>query len=586
MEIKVKVSSIVSKFIREKNITHTFSISGGASLHLIHSIEEVEGLTNICCHHEQGCAMAADGYARVTGRTGLAIATSGPGATNLITGICCSYYDSVPMMAITGQVSRFRMIGKSKVRQIGFQETPIVELCKSITKYAVRVTKAENILYELEKAYQIANAGRKGPVLVDIPDDVQREYILASKCKIYKNKIQTARKHEVSGLESRLDAINKLLRESERPVIIAGWGVHLAQAEKMVRRVIEQLNIPVALTWGAADLIETENQLYLGTFGTHGQRCANLAVQNADLILCMGARLDTKATGTPIATFAPKAKKIVIDIDKEELKKFDEFDLYIEEKICEDLNILKDKEELIQKLSGSMNGYLKWKKQISEWRTKTETFDRGKRNEIKSLVNPYHFFEIISDELEGETNIFLDTGCTIAWAMQSIKMKSGIRTYHDFNNTAMGWALPASIGAKLADTRRNTVCIMGDGSLMMTMEELAIIKRFKINLKVIVMNNSGYSMIQQTQDQWLDSKYIASSYEGGIDFPNLEKIADAFEMDYEVIDSNKDLEHRIKNIIDLNGPVLCDVKVERAFRVIPQVKAGYPNEKMEPEYEI
>ena len=334
MEIKEKVSDLVSSFF-QKRIEHIFGLSGGASLHLMHSIEEKTGMHNICCHHEQGCSMAADAYTRVTGRTGVAVATSGPGATNLITGICCSYYDSVPMMAVTGQVSTFRMKGKSKVRQIGFQETPIVDLCKPITKYAVKIEKAKDVLY-VKKAYHIANSG-KGPVLVDIPDDIQREYIYKKDCaKFQPQKIYKDDTKYCSFIE-RIEQINHYIKNSEKPIMIAGWG-SLANAETFIEKLLDKLQIPIALTWGAADLIAHDNRMYVGTFGTHGQRAANLAVQRADLIISFGARLDTKATGTPI--FAPSAKKIVIDIDVEELNKFEEFGLHIDELINDDLSEL------------------------------------------------------------------------------------------------------------------------------------------------------------------------------------------------------------------------------------------------------
>ena len=310
-----KVSDVVAEVLIEEKVSHVFAISGGASLHLIHSLADNKNIQYICNHNEQACAMAADGYSRVSGKTGVAVTTSGPGATNLITGICCSYYDSIPSLFITGQVSTMRMKGDTGVRQIGFQETPIVDIAQEITKYAYTIVDPEEIRYQLQKALHIAKSGRPGPVLVDIPDDLQRELVDPLKLKNFQAPAAQELPHLKNSLQDTMDSI----MNSRRPILIAGWGVHLSDTEAEFLKFAESFNIPIALTWGAADLIPFDHDLYVGTFGTHGNRHANFAVQNADLIISLGSRLDTKSTGSPVNTFARDARKIMIDIDINEL---------------------------------------------------------------------------------------------------------------------------------------------------------------------------------------------------------------------------------------------------------------------------
>lgn len=579
--MKKKVSDIVADFLAEKSVEYVFAISGGASLHLIHSIAKHSTLKFICCHHEQACAMAADSYSRVTNNIGVAIATSGPGATNLITGICGCFYDSVPMLAITGQVSTFRMAGNTGVRQIGFQETPIVDICKPIVKYCVQISDPKLVLYELDKAYQYATNGRKGPVLIDIPDNLQREVVDVSLCPRYIHESEFFDNKESKSFERNLQNIITSIKRSNRPILIIGWGVHLSKSEEFVVNFAERFGIPIISTWAASDLLTNSHPLYIGTFGTHGQRYANFAVQNSDLVIALGTRLDTKATGTPISSFARNAKKIIVDIDQSELNKFDSFGLKIDIKICDDLAIIK-KLQLFEDVDSSRDDFIEWRNQIQSWKTRFDELEKHHRKTFNGFVNPYDYFEVLSKTVINGTNIIFDTGCCLAWGMQALKCNVKIRIFHDFNNTAMGWSLPASIGAYFASPASDLICIVGDGSLMMSLHELAVIEKHKIPVKIFLMNNSGYSMIQQTQEQWLDSEYFASSAEGGLAFPNYEHIAAAFDLEYIQIDSTDNLKLNIEKVINSNTACLCNLLVSPQARVIPLVKAGRPNEDMEP----
>lgn len=577
-----KLSDIVADFLVSKSIKHVFAISGGSSLHLIHSISNHPSIDYICNHHEQASAMSADAYSRLTGNVGVAIATSGPGATNLITGLCCSYYDSVPVLAITGQVSTTRMVGNSGVRQVGFQETPIISICHSITKYAVQISDPNEILYQLEKAFFMATSGRPGPVLIDIPDDLQRSYVDLSECYHYSPDVELEDRI-FPDLESSVDLIIDRLNSSERPIIIAGWGVHLASFETKLIDFAEKLRIPIALTWGASDLLPTSHPLCVGTFGTHGLRHANFAVQNADLIISFGSRLDTKATGSPINTFSRGSIKIVVDIDPFELSKFRSFGLIIDQLIFQDLRDANVGSLLLKISSNNFPSKACWLKQIQDWKILYEHIDDEHRIlACKENVNPYLFFNKLSNAITKPTNIVFDTGCSLAWGMQSFIVNAHIRIFHDFNNTAMGWALPAAIASAIVDPHKDTICIVGDGSLMMSLHELAVIKRYKLPIKIFLFNNHGYSMIQQTQDQWLDSDYVASSYDGGLDFPDYKYIASSFSLKYFEANSNQPINDLIANILSDSAGILFNIIVSSKMRVIPQVKAGYPNEDLEP----
>ena len=576
MSGKLKLSDYVARFLAEQGVDTVFALSGGASLHLIHSVEAHPDLQLVCPLHEQ--AAAADGYSRLSGRFGVAITTSGPGATNLITGICCSFYDSVPALFITGQVSTFRMVGDTGVRQIGFQETPTVSLVSPITKYAVTVTDPRRIRYELEKAVFMMNSGRPGPTLVDIPDNLQREMIEPDSLAGFDPPVaSTGRFASAAASKSTLLS---LLAASERPVIVAGWGVVLAGVQEQFRAFARATGIPVALTWGAADLLVDQDPLNIGRFGTHGVRYANFAVQNSDLVLSLGSRLDTKSTGSPVNTFARAAKKIVLDIDANELGKFAKFgletDLLIEDDLRSFFDLFGEAE-----LEATAGIHEPWLAKIAHWKAALGEFDRNLRAHLPGL-NPYEFVTQLSRLAPADATVVVDTGCAIAWVMQAWQVRAGQRLLHDCNNTAMGWSLGAALGCHFAEPDRPLLVIIGDGSIMMTLQELASIRKHSIPAKIFLLNNSGYAMIQQTQDQWLGSRYVASSLTGGLGFPNFGQIGHAFGYKHIEISERTDIPEILRSNLESDDPVLFEVVIPPSARVVPQVKFGRPNEDMEP----
>ena len=568
-----KLADLVARFCAQNKMNTPFLVSGGAIMHLIHAFADRPDCRFIPMHHEQSAAMAADAYSRSCGSPGLAIATSGPGATNLITGIAGAFYDSIPVFFITGQVSTKRMTGTTRVRQIGFQETPIVSMVKDVTKYSVQVKSAESIRFELEKAFWVMCNGRPGPVLVDIPDDIQRNFVVWDQLEKFVPEQKT------TGCEFNSDnsIVLDLIKQSTRPVIIGGWGIHIARAESGFKEIVDKLKIPTVLTWGAADILNDNSPYFIGTFGTHGSRKGNFAVQNADLIISIGSRLDTKATGSPISTFAREAKKVVVDIDEFELRKFEHFGLQI------DVKILADAKDFIKKLlntSISSQGYSNWFEKIENWGMISSKFDEESRK--TNGIDPYSFMKKLVESSPQNLDLFLDTGCLLPWILQDYSPKIKHRLFHDFNNTAMGWSIPALVGGLIANPQKPAICIVGDGSFMMSIQELATLSNLSNSVRILLIDNSGYSMIRQTQDQWLKSNYQASSQLGGLNFPNFEKVSMAFGFEYLEINNESEIDSILEKFWEGGNHKILRIVISPETRVIPQVKFGRPNEDMDP----
>lgn len=572
----MKLSDYVADFLASQGVKHVFAVSGGASLHMIHSVADHPGIDFICPQHEQGGAMAADGYARITGNLGVAIGTSGPGATNMITGICSSYYDSVPVLYLTGQVATFRNKSDTGVRQLGFQETDIVPMCRPITKYAATVASTSMIRYELEKAVHTARSGRPGPVLIDLPDDLQRAQIDPATLQGFEPPAEVAAGASLARAAAECAA---LLAKARRPVVILGWGVRLAKAEAEVRRLVEQLGTPVVPSWGMVDFLPAAHPLSVGTFGTHGTRYGNFTVQNSDLILSIGCRLDTHEVGSPFSHFGRAAAKVIVDIDPAELGKFERFGMKV------DLPVAADARDFVtallaEKPSVDQDVLAGWWKKVRAWKADFPIVQEFYRDQ--NTLNPYVFVEALSDAAREDDIVVVDTGCAVAWMSQAFRAKEGQRYLHAFNNTPMGYALPAAVGAAFASGAPRIICVAGDGSMQMNVQELATVIRHKLPIKVFLLNNHGFSMIQQTQDQWLGSNYHASSVEGGLGFPDWVALAKAYGFATHTIASNQAALSGVAAILDAPGPAFVNVELESKERVIPQVRFGRPIEDSEP----
>jgi acetolactate synthase-1/2/3 large subunit len=564
------VAEAVADFFQDY-VDTVFVVSGGAALHLIHAFGRNDKVSCIPLNHEQSCVMAADGYARRRNSLGLCISTSGPGATNLLTGLAGAFYDSIPLICLTGQVSRQRMLKTPSLRQYGFQQTPIQQMAEPISKASILVTNPDEIRYKLEEAVWIALEGRKGPVLIDIPDDVQREVIDWSRLSGYSN----FRAKESQLLDGEILRIRNAIRESSRPVVIAGAGLCASSKQEFITKSFDQMPIPTVFTWGASKYLDRSNPFHIGFFGTHGERQANLVVQNADLILSLGCRLDTKATGSPATTFARSAKKIVVEIDISELQKFEELAINIDFPVTSDVGTFLERLNLEEAAVVISREWIDYCEQVRE-----ALGEESKFSEPAPGINPYLFFRELAKSSPSNLSVFLDTGTALPYALSSFPAKKDHRIFHDFNHTAMGWSIPASIGGSLA-AEGEVLTVVGDGSLMMALSDLVSLAGMRNRSKVVLLDNSGHSMIRQTQDQWLSGEYIASSIEGGLSFPNFRLLAESCGFEYLFI-SERFSEEDLHAFWEAKNPIFLHLSINNRWRVSPQVTFGYPNEDQDP----
>ena len=565
--MNIKISDYIIEFLLSKNINKTFGYIGGAIAHIYHSIDKYKEMEIINCIHEQGAGFAAEGYARITGKSGVAFATSGPGATNLITPIGSCYFDSVPTMFITGQVNTYEYKYDKPVRQIGFQETDIVSIIKPIVKYAVMVDKVEDIRYELEKAYYLSQEGRKGPVLVDIPMNIQRTEVDISSLKSFFDSNEYFELENNKKEKNNVDEVINLLKESKRPIVLIGGGVRLSNANVELLNYVEKYSIPVVYSLMGKDAISEDYKYNLGLIGSYGNRYGNLALANSDLIIVLGSRLDTRQTGTSLDTFAREAKIIQVDVDKNELGS----------KIKIDIEINSDVKDFI----ATLNKYeinidiTEWLKKLKEYKNKFSS-TVGIDNNLKI---PNYVVSIISKYLQDE-DICVDVGQHQMWTAQSLNIKATQRVLFSGGMGAMGFALPASIGACIGSNKR-TVVIAGDGGIQMNIQELEVINRRKLPIKIFVLNNKNLGMVRQFQELYFDKKYLGTIDDYSV--PNLVDIAKAYAIKARKIDDISKLEIELKDIFSSNDPELINIElpVEKTT-VEPKLIVNKPIEDMHP----
>jgi len=570
----MKLSDYVIDFFAKQGVEHNFIVSGGAVIHLIDSTANHSKMEYICAQHEQGGAAAADMYARVTRNLGITMTTSGPGATNIITSVCNAYFDSIPMICVTGQVARFRIKKSKKLRQKGFQETDVVSVFESITKYAKLVLDPLEIRYELEKAVYIAKEGRPGPVLLDIPDDLQRIEINPAFLRSF-----VPEKTISPTLNREIEHLIQIIEASNRPIIIYGAGIHCSKTENEAVDFARRYNIPVVLTWGGADLFAHSDELNMGCIGVCGPRSGNFAVQNADLVIAMGTRLSQLITGGKQDLFAPKAKKVMIDIDSEELTKFGSDTFMIDLPILSDLSLFYLAMKSYQDPLKS-DRFARWRALIRSWEKKYPICP-PEYYEIKDRVSPYVFIKELSRECKEGDIIISDTGANLSWTMQAFETKPGQRIFSAWNNTPMGYSLPASVGAALG-LKKEIVCIIGDGGLMMSLEELGTVRRHNLPIKIFLFNNKGHGIQKQTIDTWLNSHYSAVDESTGLYFPDYKKIAEGFRLPFYRISVNQDIRTLIRKVLGHSGPVFCDLEIIENQKIVPMLKFGGGLEDLDP----
>ncbi len=568
----MNLSDYVLNFLVKKKVKQVFLITGGAISFMVDAFSRNKKIKYTSVAHEQGAAMMADAYSRLGPNFSCTMVTSGPGATNLLTGIACSYFDSIPSLHICGQVNTYEQQSSNKstlkVRQVGFQETDIVNVSKPITKFSYKINDPSEIRYILEKSYHIATSGRPGPVLLDIPMDLQRKKINPSLLKPFKPKIEKKNK-----LKKTINFVFNKLNNSKRPVIILGGGIKYARAEKKLNKFLTKLNIPVVSTWSGVDLIDHSKNKYIGNIGVYGSRAANFTVQNSDLILSLGSRLDTRTTGGVPRNFARKAKKIMVDIDKHELNK--KRGLEIDHKIREDVgSFLNEFNRYSTKKISKQN----WLNKCFSWKNKYPMVQK-KYYKDKKFVNPYVLIEYLSNKLRKKDVIIADDGGHLTWTIQAFKVKYGQKLFSAFGNSPMGYALPASIGASIVKNKSRIICIDGDGSIQINLQELHTIDKLKLPVKIFILNNNGYGIIKQFQELYLGKRYEASGK--GVSNPNFKKISEAFNLNYNLIKNHKDLK-KISKIINSKKPEIIEVILKTDQKIIPKLQFGNPIEDMSP----
>lgn len=559
----MRVADFVIKFLEKKKIDTVFTVSGGGSIFLCDALYKSKKLNYVSCHHEQAVSFATESFSRVKNKPGAAIVTTGPGGTNCTTGVACCWIDSVPSMFISGQVYLNQTIGKTGTRQVGVQEIDIINMVKHNTKYSVMVTKAEDIKFHLEKGYYLSTQGRPGPVWIDIPADIQNAKINEKKLIGFKPKKYSAAKRKKI-IDIKIDKIAKLLSRSTRPVIHIGHGVKIAGGEKFLRKIINKYKIPFGLTWNASDLIESSHDSYIGRPGAFAERGTNFIIQNCDLYLSIGTRLPYMVTGYNQNDFARKAKKIMVDIDKSEIKRNKKI---LDEQICCDAKyFLKKLFEFLPKKIDLSSGWRTYCKDVrGKYPIVLEKFKKQKNS-----INSYHFIDILSDVLKKNDVIVTDMGLSFVGTHQTFKIKRGQKLFTNSGHAPMGWGLPAAIGACYASKKQRIICLTGEGGLQMNVQELATVMHNKLPIKIFIYNNGGYLTIKQTQQLGFKGRIMGSNSKTGLSFPNYEQLAKSHNIKYFKIDSNNNLKNKIKNTLFYKKPIICELILDHNQEQMPK----------------
>lgn len=571
----MKLSDYIIDYLVSIGVKHVFLITGGAASHLVDSFHKRKDIRYICVQHEQAAAMAADAYSRVGDSIGVVITTSGPGATNLITGAGCSWFDSIPCLYLTGQVNTYEYKGTASIRQVGFQETDIVSVLKPLTKFAHMVSEPLKIKYYLEKAVYLAKTGRPGPVLLDLPMDIQRAQINPQGLSSFNPKEVIYKNDSDSTLKMKLDKCLKLIKKSKRPVILSGGGVRNSHAASELKKLAETLSCPVAVTLCGLDSFDHTHPLFAGFIGVYGQRAANFTIANSDLIIGIGSRLDYRQTGTQPKTFARSARKIIVDIDPEELNRRVKADIPIACDAKRFLKALLDRKENIKRPEDR-----EWLKTVRIWQKKYSF--PAKINNSSASVNPYYFLKVLSDQLNENSVIVLDTGANMIWSAQTIRARASQRIFTAGGMSPMGYALPAAVGASVCLNKKAVVCIIGDGGMQLNIQELQTVNRYRLPIKIFVMNNSAYGMIKQFQDMYFGSRYEATDPSTGYSCPDFVKIGKAYGLKTQNIASHRGLKQKIRKALRCDGAVLCNVNIDREARIIPKLEINKPIEEQSP----
>ena len=567
-----KVAQIIADFLVEKGVTHMFTITGGGAMHLNDAFGHKEGLTCVYNHHEQASAIAAEGYARATGRVAGICVTSGPGGTNAITGVLGGWLDSIPMFVISGQVKRETTIRATQVplRQLGDQEFNIVDCVSTMTKFAVMVMEPEKIRYVLEKAWYLCMHGRKGPVWIDVPLDVQA-------AKVEEDTLVEFSPEELTKQEdpqydvSLTSQILEKIKAAKRPVIFAGTGIRLADAHQEFMDCIHALQIPVVTAWNAHDVLEDADPLNCGRPGTVGNRGGNFVVQNCDLLLVLGSRLNIRLVSYNYRDFAKDAYKIIVDIDENELKKPTVTpDLPIHANVRDVMRDLADKAADVELHENPAHReWMTWCYEINQ-KYPACLPEYLKQNQP---LNPYAFIHKLFLNLEDGERVICGNGSACVITFQACIVKHDQRIFTNSGCAAMGYGFPAALGVAAGSQGKRVICIDGDGSFQMNIQELQTVVYHQYNMKIIILNNNGYHSIRQTQTNLFQPPMVGVCKDNGISFPDLSKLSFAYGIPYYKIDALSDIDDVLQEALKVEGPVLIEAFVDEKQNFAPKLSS-------------
>lgn len=556
VEQEVSVSRYLVSRIEELGIDLVPVFQGGNIMKVIDEVGQSKTLKYVCPNHEQALSMMVETYARIRG-FGVGMVTSGPGALNLVTGIADAYYDSVPCMFITGQVGMFHVKGNRRVRQRGYQESDIVSVTQPITKWSVRLEKAEDARYVFEKAVHLAKSGRPGPVLIDFPYNVQRAMVRPSELRGY-DPAEDATAPSPAEVSAQAAELLALLRAAERPVFLIGGGARLSGQADNIVALAHALGVPTGATWPAADVFAHDDPLYLGTSGRHAHRSVAEAILNTDLLVGLGTRFTTKVY-TNDKQFAPGGRIVMVDADRSEM---DEglFDPHT--RICSDLALLIP--EMLRQLGADARpsaAIEAWRRTAAEWKARWYPCDDTTSNDDE-YVSPYRLIDALSEELGERAIITADTGCNLIWTFQAYKPKRGQRLISALGNSPMGFSFPAAIGAHYADPQATAVAVIGDGGMQLNIQELQTVAVNKVPVKVFVLNNRCLGNTKFPSRDFFEGRTHANEPGFGYEAPDFLAIAKAYGIPAVTIANGRNLRQEVRAVLQTPGPVLVDVSID------------------------
>jgi acetolactate synthase I/II/III large subunit len=567
----MRLADYIAQTLARHGVKHVFLVTGGGAMHLNDAIGRCDGLEYVCCHHEQGCALAADSYYRLTNRLAAVNVTTGPGGTNAVTGVWGAHVDSLGMVVISGQAKRETMVGSTKLplRQLGDQEVDIIRMVEGITKYAVVIWEPETIRYHLEKALYLATHGRPGPVWLDVPIDVQGAQIDPEKLKGYDPAEDAPNLPDATRYDAAIATILEKIRAAKRPVVYAGAGVRLSGQYEAFLQLLKKLGVPAVTAFNAHDMLWESHPSFAGLPGALGTRPGNFAVQNSDFLLVLGCRMNLRVVSYNWQSFAREAYKVMVDIDTAEMQS-------PMAKI--DLPVHADLTDFLPRLIAAIPAdepmrHTEWLAQCKAWLRRYPVV-LPEYWKTSTQVNPYCFVDSLFAQLDEKDVVVTGDGTAVVVTFQAAKIKEGQRVFHNSGSAPMGYDLPAALGAAVAlGGKQRVICLAGDGSIMMNLQELQTIRGLNLPVKIFIFNNRGYHSIRQTQVNFFADNIVGCGTDSGISFPDFAKIADAFGMPFRRCEKHDDLDRTIRETLEGDGPQVCEVMLDLAQPFAPKLSS-------------